>query len=395
MNVGDLLEDKQICICAGSGGVGKTTTSAAIAMGMAARGLKVAVLTIDPAKRLANSLGLPELGNEERMIDPERFAAHGVEMKGELWAMMLDAKRTFDDLVERHAPDEQSRDRILQNRIYKEISNAMAGSQEYMAMEKLYELHQEARYDLLVLDTPPTRHALDFIDAPERMTRFIEGRSLQFFLKPGRLGMRVVGRSGGMLFSVLKRITGIDLLQDLSEFFQSFGGMAQGFSERAQRVKDLLGQRGTTFLLVTAPQREAIDEGVFFWRRLKEARLPFGGVVVNKVHRDFVGEDGAGQEPGPGQDGVVLDGLSDDLSRFLEDEHLAARVAENFERYQALAARDREHMARLTERLDEDCILHVPYFDEDVHDVRGLAQVNAYLFGSAAEREKLLEHSGV
>ena len=291
MNVGDLLEDKQICICAGSGGVGKTTTSAAIAMGMAAQGLKVAVLTIDPAKRLANSLGLPELGNEERMIEPERFAAHGIEMKGELWAMMLDAKRTFDDLVERHAPDEETRDRILQNRIYKEISNAMAGSQEYMAMEKLYELHQEARYDLLVLDTPPTRHALDFIDAPERMTRFIEGRSLQFFLKPGRLGMRVVGRSGGVLFSALKRITGIDLLQDLSEFFQSFGDMAQGFSERAQRVKELLGQRGTTFLLVTAPEREAIDEGVFFWRRLKEARLPFGGVVVNKVHRDFVDGD--------------------------------------------------------------------------------------------------------
>jgi anion-transporting ArsA/GET3 family ATPase len=394
LNIADLLEDKQICICAGSGGVGKTTTSAAIAMGMAARGLKVAVLTIDPAKRLANSLGLPELGNEEQMIDPERFTAQGIEMKGELWAMMLDAKRTFDDLVERHAPDEETRDRILQNRIYKEISNAMAGSQEYMAMEKLYELHQEARYDLLVLDTPPTRHALDFIDAPERMTRFVEGRSLQFFLKPGRLGMRVVGRSGGMLFSVLKRITGIDLLQDLSEFFQSFGDMAQGFSERAQRVKELLGQRGTTFVLVTAPEREAIDEGVFFWRRLKEARLPFGGVVVNKVHRDFVASDGAGagQEPAAG---VQRDELAvDDLAHLLGDGNaLAAKVAENFGRYQALAARDRENMARLTQRLREDCVLFVPYFDEDVHDVQGLAQVNAYLFGSTVEREEILEHS--
>jgi anion-transporting ArsA/GET3 family ATPase len=391
MDVGDLLEDKQICICAGSGGVGKTTTSAAIAMGMAARGLKVAVLTIDPAKRLANSLGLPELGNEERMIEPERFAAHGIEMKGELWAMMLDAKRTFDDLVERHAPDEEARDRILQNRIYKEISNAMAGSQEYMAMEKLYELHQEARYDLLVLDTPPTRHALDFIDAPERMSRFIEGRSLQFFLKPGRLGMRVVGRSGGVLFSALKRITGIDLLQDLSEFFQSFGDMAQGFSERAQRVKELLGQRGTTFLLVTAPQREAIDEGVFFWRRLKEARLPFGGVVVNKVHRDFVAvNDAAAGTDSPEDD------LFPELERFLDgDGDLAARVYENFERYQALAARDRENLARLTERLDDDSIVCVPYFDQDVHDVEGLEQVNAYLFGSAAERREILEKSGV
>jgi anion-transporting ArsA/GET3 family ATPase len=355
---------------------------------MAARGLKVAVLTIDPAKRLANSLGLPELGNEERMIDPERFAAHGIEMKGELWAMMLDAKRTFDDLVERHAPDQETRDRILQNRIYKEISNAMAGSQEYMAMEKLYELHQEARYDLLVLDTPPTRHALDFIDAPERMARFIEGRSLQFFLKPGRLGMRVVGRSGGILFSALKRITGIDLLQDLSEFFQSFGDMAQGFSERAQRVKALLGQRGTTFLLVTAPQREAIDEGVFFWRRLKEARLPFGGVVVNKIHRDFTNAV-AGQEPARGS---PQDELSvDDLQRFLGDgDELAAKVYENFERYQALAARDRENMASLTQRLDEDCVMCVPYLDEDVHDVEGLAQVNSYLFGTAAERDELL-----
>ena len=380
MNVAGLLADKQICICAGSGGVGKTTTSAAIAMGMAARGHKVAVLTIDPAKRLANSLGLPELGNEERLIDPERFAAHGIEMKGELWAMMLDAKRTFDDLVERHAPDEETRDRILQNRIYKEISNAMAGSQEYMAMEKLYELHQEARYDLLVLDTPPTRHALDFIDAPERMTRFIEGRSLQFFLKPGRLGLRVVGRSGGMLFGALKRITGIDLLQDLSEFFQSFGDMAQGFSERAQRVKELLGRRGTTFLLVTAPEREAIDEGLFFWRRLKEAHLPFGGVVVNKVHRDF--SEGAG--------GGGHNGASDDLERFLGDADLARRVAGNFERYQALAARDRENMTRLVERLDEDCVLCVPYFDEDVHDVGGLAQVNEYLFGAAAERRRIL-----
>jgi anion-transporting ArsA/GET3 family ATPase len=390
MDVGDLLEDKQICICAGSGGVGKTTTSAAIAMGMAARGLKVAVLTIDPAKRLANSLGLPELGNEERQIEPERFTAHGIEMKGELWAMMLDAKRTFDDLVERHAPDEEARDRILQNRIYKEISNAMAGSQEYMAMEKLYELHQEARYDLLVLDTPPTRHALDFIDAPERMSRFIEGRSLQFFLKPGRLGMRVVGRSGGVLFSALKRITGIDLLQDLSEFFQSFGDMAQGFSERAQRVKELLGQRGTTFLLVTAPQREAIDEGVFFWRRLKEARLPFGGVVVNKVHRDFVALNGVAGTDSPADD------LPAELERFLDaDSDLAARVYENFDRYQALAARDRENLARLTERLDDDSIVCVPYFDQDVHDVEGLAQVNAYLFGSATERREILEKSGV
>jgi anion-transporting ArsA/GET3 family ATPase len=382
LSVRELLEGKRICICAGSGGVGKTTTSAAVAMGMAAQGKKVAVLTIDPAKRLANSLGLPELGNEERLVDPQRFTEHGIEMKGELWAMMLDAKRTFDDLVERHAPDEQTRDRVLSNRIYQEISNAMAGSQEYMAMEKLYELHQEARYDLLVLDTPPTRHALDFIDAPERMSRFIEGKSLQFFLKPGRLGMRVLGRSGGILFSALKRITGIDLLQDLSEFFQSFGEMAQGFSERAQRVKELLSDKDTTFLLVTAPERDPIDEAVFFWRRLKEAKLPFGGAVVNKVHPDYGGTAVVDREALIAELAGTFDGTPGAAD-------LARRVAENFERYQMLAERDRQNMAVLTNRLRDECVIEVPYFDEDVHDIAGLALINRYLFGTTREREAL------
>ena len=388
MSVLEHIEGKRIVICAGSGGVGKTTTAAALGMGLAARGRRVAMVTIDPAKRLANSLGLEELGNEPRLVDPERFAGHGIEMRGELWAMMLDAKRTFDDLIERHAPDERTRDRVLQNRIYQEISNAMAGSQEYMAMEKLYELHQEARYDLLVLDTPPTRHALDFIEAPERMTRFIEGKSLQFFLRPGRFGVKMLGRSGGILFSALKRITGIDLLQDLSEFFQSFGGMAQGFSERAQRVNQLLGDRRTTFLLVSAPEREPIEEAFYFWRRLEEAHLPFGGIVVNKVHPDFGTGDTAEHEA-----------LAADLERSLDGTRdaaeLAAKVTENFERYRMLAERDRENMRMLTERLDEDCVLEVPYFDEDVHDVAGLAHVNRYLFASGAERRELLESATV
>jgi anion-transporting ArsA/GET3 family ATPase len=398
VNVGELLEAKEICICAGSGGVGKTTTAAAVAMGMACRGKKVAVLTIDPAKRLANSLGLPELGNEETLVDPQRFAEAGVEMRGELWAMMLDAKRTFDDLVERHAPDEQTRDRILQNRIYQEISNAMAGSQEYMAMEKVYELHQEARYDLLVLDTPPTRHALDFIEAPERMTRFIEGKSLQFFLRPGRFGVKILGRSGGLLFSALKRITGIDLLQDLSEFFQSFGDMAEGFSERARRVKELLRDRRTTFLLVTAPERDPIDEAFYFWRRLKEAELPFGGFVVNKVHPDYVGaaETDGGREPAVDfPQKTLLEEIERSLDGTRGAAELAAKVAENFENYRTLAERDRQNIGVLTDRVAEDTLLEVPYFDEDVHDVAGLARVNQYLFADAAERQELLERAAV
>jgi anion-transporting ArsA/GET3 family ATPase len=243
--IADWLERKEVCICAGSGGVGKTTTSAAIALGMAARGKKVAVLTIDPAKRLANSLGLPELGNEERLVK--------ADVKGELWAMMLDPKRTFDELVEWHAPDERTRDAVLSNRIYQELSKAVAGSTEYMAMEKLYELYQEDRFDLLVLDTPPSRNALDFLDAPRRLSRFIDSSSLKFFLRPGRLGLKVVGRGGGLLFGVMKRVTGVDLLSDLSEFFGSFGDMADGIRERAERVGELMADRRvTTFLVVTA-----------------------------------------------------------------------------------------------------------------------------------------------
>jgi anion-transporting ArsA/GET3 family ATPase len=394
MNVGNLLDGKHVCICAGSGGVGKTTTSAAIAMGMAARGKKVAVLTIDPAKRLANSLGLSELGNEECLVPPERFAEHGVEMKGELWAMMLDAKRTFDDLVERHAPDEETRDRILSNRIYQEVSNAMAGSQEYMAMEKLYELYQEARYDLLVLDTPPTRHALDFLEAPERMTRFIEGKSLQFFLKPGRLGVRMLGRSGGALFSILKRVTGIDLLQDLSDFFQSFGDMAAGFRDRAKRVNELLADRRTSFLLITSPEREPIDEALYFWNRLTEAKLPFAGVVVNKVHHDYLrwAEDERGLDPR-----TALDQLAQELERSLQTSEdgtkLVAKVYENFERYRILAERDRENIAQLTGRLGTQRVIEVPYLDEDVHDLDGLRQINRYLFVSEEERREILERA--
>src|SRR6266576_3656004 len=181
VGVAEILDGKRVCICAGSGGVGKTTISAAIA----ARGRKVAVLTIDPAKRLADSLGLAELGNEASRIDSDLLAAAGIEANGgELWAMMLDAKATFDEVIRRNAPDAETRDRSLSNRIYQPLSVALAGSQEYMAMEKLYELHAEDRYDLLVLDTPPSRNALDFLEAPRRLMQFIEGRALQVFMKP-------------------------------------------------------------------------------------------------------------------------------------------------------------------------------------------------------------------
>jgi anion-transporting ArsA/GET3 family ATPase len=372
--VGEILEGKDICICAGSGGVGKTTTSAAIALGMASRGLKVCVLTIDPAKRLADSLGLKELGNEARQVDPKLFAEQGVEVEGELWAMMLDAKATFDELVARQAPDEESRDRVLNNRIYQQISSALAGSQEYMAMEKLFELHTEGRFDLLVLDTPPTRNALDFLDAPKRLTQFIEGRSLRVFMKPTGIAARVAGRGASVALGVMKRIVGFDLLADLAEFFNAFSGMVDGFQARAKRVNSLLGDSRTCFLVVCGPQGEPVDEAVYFHRKLVEAKLPFGGVIVNKVHYPTEKLRGDG------------DDLPAALAEKLGDEDLGRRVAENFADYQALAERDARNIERLAKELRTKGVIRVPYLDEDVHDLAGLDEINRYLFASSEER---------
>jgi anion-transporting ArsA/GET3 family ATPase len=344
--------------------VGKTTTAAALAMGAAADGARVAVVTIDPARRLANSLGLEQLGNEPRRIAPERFAAHGVEMRGELWALMLDAKRTFDELIEHLAPDRRTRDEVLGNRIYQQLSNAVAGSQEFTAIAKLYDLDARGDFDLIVLDTPPSRNALDFLDAPERLTGFFQGRAVKVFLRPAGFGGRVIGRGTGVAFGLLRRVTGVDLLQDLSVFFRALGGMIDGFVTRAERVAALLGDPGTTFLIVTSPQHDPVEEAVFFHRKLREARMPFGGLVVNRLH-----------EP-PALDGELSGALAGELG-----DALARRVATSARELAALAARDAANVAGLRARLGDPPLLIVPEQRDDVHDVEGLAHVRAHLWG--------------
>jgi anion-transporting ArsA/GET3 family ATPase len=362
-----MLAGRAICICAGAGGVGKTTTAAAVAAGMAARGLKVAVLTIDPARRLADSLGLSELGNEPARVDPSLFDAAGVKPGGELWAMMLDAKATFDEVVRNHAPDEETRERILNNRIYREISNALAGSQEYMAMEKLYEIDERGEFDLLVLDTPPTRNALDFLDAPRRLTQFIEGRSLQLFLRPSGLGMRMLGRGTSVVFGMLRRVTGLDLIEDLREFFGAMSGMVGGFRERAERVSELLGDPRTGFLVVCGPAGAPLEEAVYFHRKLDQTGMQFAGVIVNRVHR--LGLDGD-----PDRD------LPERLEAILGDAGLARRVSDNLADLRALAERDEANVAGLRRELAGIPVLEVPELSEDVHDLAGLFGLCAHLF---------------
>jgi len=380
-DVATLLAGTRVCVIGGSGGVGKTTTSAAIAAGMAARGLKVAVVTIDPAQRLATALGLGELGNAPRRIDPERFAAAGLQLgDGELWAMTLDPKRTFDELIARLSPDADTRERILANRVYGELSDAIAGSQEFTAVAKLYDLAQEGDWDLLVLDTPPSRNALDFLDAPDRLAAFFEGRALQALLRGGGAGLRLLGRGAGLALGLLRRVTGAELLSDLSDFFRLLGGLLGGFRERAEQVEALLRAPDTTFLLVTSPEREPIEEAIFFQRRLRAAGMTLGGAIVNRVHAEAMAIGAADED----------DASLADLPARLEREAglspaLAKTVAAAFADEHALARRDAANVARLAQRLGADlALLRVPLLDGDVHDLDGLVRLGAQLFADQA-----------
>jgi anion-transporting ArsA/GET3 family ATPase len=369
LSIAALLEGKQVCVCAGAGGVGKTTTSAAIALGLASGGAKVAVVTIDPAKRLANALGLDELQNEPRRVDD-------LDVKGELWAMMLDPKRTFDELIDRVAPDADRARDIKANRVYRELSTAVSGSQEFTAISKLYDLVRSGDFDVLVLDTPPSRSALDFLDAPRRLTSFLEGRALKAFAGPTGLGMRIVGRGAAPLLGALRRITGVDLVADLSTFFGLLGGMTEDFSRRAAEVEQLLKSAQTAFLLVTTSEQSPIEEAIWFRRTLEQGGLPFAGVVVNRVHHDMLGD----AEPAD-LDARLADAIGPDLARV---------VAQNFHDYHVLARRDARNIARLEAELDGRPLLLVPHLDDDVHDFNGLARVQRYLFASAEERERMI-----
>jgi anion-transporting ArsA/GET3 family ATPase len=282
---------------------------------------------------------------------------------------MLDAKQTFDELIERLSPDASARDDVLGNRIYQQLSGAVAGSQEFTAVAKLYELDRSGRFDVLVLDTPPSRNALDFLDAPDRLTGFLEGRALKVFLAPTGLAAKVVGAGTSVVFSVLRRVTGVDLLDDLSVFFRALGGLVDGFKERAEGVKALLSDPATTFLIVSSPEREPVEEAIFFRGKLADHGMPFGGLVVNRVH--VVDAD-----PGDARaaDPAALEAAL--------GPRLAAKVGRAYAEARTLADRDAAAIKRLTaETGDADPVL-VPQLAGDVHDIDGLVAVHAHLFAA-------------
>jgi anion-transporting ArsA/GET3 family ATPase len=368
------LEELRVLVVCGSGGVGKTTTAAALGLRAALCGRRVLVCTIDPSRRLATSLGLERLSGKPRQLDLRRF---GSALGGSLHAMVLDTKRTFDDIVKRYAPDDVSRRRILQNRLYDQVSAALVGSHEYMAMEKLLELSEDDRFDLVVLDTPPTRHALDFLEAPDRLMSFLDTSILRYFLKPyfvaGRLTLKVATRTGAVALKLADRFLGLQFLQDLSEFFLAFGGMYDGFKERAARVHALLRDSCSGFLLVAGPSPVALDEALFFYRRLDDEEMPFLGFVVNRVHPDPARAP-AGSAAGP---------------RVRVDDEMARDLLECYREQQTLFRAERKAIGRLEVDTEERPIL-VPELDKDVHDLRGLREVADLLFADAtpARRER-------
>ena len=365
-----IVTERHVIVCTGAGGVGKTTTAAALAIEAARRGRRTIVLTIDPARRLAQSLGLSHLDTAPR-------AVAGVTA---LDAMMLDMKRTFDEVVERHAGSPDRARQILDNRFYRQMSGTLAGTQEYMAMEKLYDLHETDRYDCIVIDTPPTRNALDFLDAPKRLTDFLEGRFLKMFLSPGltagRFATRAVGAGTGMFMRAASRITGATVLEDLASFFQSFEGMYEGFKYRAQAVYRLLQQPGSAFVVVSSPEPPALREARFFLRRLARDGMPTAGVVVNRVTFAPSGQVGE-LPPGTVMDAATILRDGDDMARATAGMLALALDARD------VAARQRQAVDAAFHGLTPGRLVEVPLADSDVHDIDGLRWVAAHLVGDA------------
>jgi anion-transporting ArsA/GET3 family ATPase len=365
LDVDELLDDPaiRIVVCCGSGGVGKTTTSAALALRAADRGRQVAVLTIDPARRLAQALGLTELGNEPGRVAGVPASSNGVGRPGELHAMMLDMRRTFDEMVQSHSTPERA-EAILANPFYQTISTSFSGTQEYMAMEKLGQLAATGRWDLIIVDTPPSRSALDFLDAPQRMSNFLDGRMIRLLSSPARAGGRglrkVLGAGFSLFAKAVSTILGGQLLADASAFVQAFDTMFGGFRERATTTYALLRSPGTAFVVVAAPEPDALREAAYFVDRLRSEQMPLAGLVLNRTH-------------------PVLAPLSGTRARDVADDLPGAPLAAAVLRLHAdrvdRAAREDRLLARFSGAHPSVAVTRVPAVAGDVADLDGLREI--------------------
>jgi anion-transporting ArsA/GET3 family ATPase len=366
MDLDAFITDREtrIIVCCGAGGVGKTTTSAALALAAAEAGRTVVVLTIDPARRLAQSLGLVELDNEPRRVD-----VAGAD--GQLHAMMLDMKRTFDDIVAAHSTPERAQ-QILDNPFYQALSSSFAGTQEYMAMEKLGQLRASEQWDLIIVDTPPSRSALDFLDAPNRMSRFLDGTMIRLLTAPSRTGFKFAS-AGFLLFSrIVSKILGGQLLRDISAFVAALDTMFGGFRERATATYELLRRPGTWFLVVATPEPDALREASYFVDRLSAEGMPLAGLVLNRTHPPATTALSATRADGAAEEVLEADGPGAELA--------AAALRVHAERMQ-LAAREQHLADRFTSAHPEVAVRTVPAAAGDVHDLDGLRIMGEELTG--------------
>lgn len=382
-----ILTAKEIVVCCGSGGVGKTTTAAAAAtMAAVHHDLKVLVVTVDPARRLANALGIERFGNAETRVPAEAFAQAGVNPAGELWAAMLDTKQSWDDLIRLHAPDEATRDAILSNALYRNISGRFVQSHDYVAMERLYEIHSAGRYDLIVVDTPPTRNAVDFLQAPERMADFFSSRLLRLLIAPYR--SRLVGMTSRPFYAVADRILGTQFLQDIAEFFILFQSMYDGFVERSTAVSRLLRSSAASFVVVSTLESAPAREAAFFIDALREGDHQVGALVLNKALPGWLDDPAAtrlarslsqGDEAAVGplaEAAVAATGADGELVR-----HMLGELAANYLRYQVVAAREAAEAASLA--TDAEMRVEVPFFADDIGDLAGLLRIGEWLWRRA------------
>ncbi len=366
--IGDVVRHRSIVICCGSGGVGKTTTSAAIALEAARLGRAACVVTIDPARRLANSLGVDELSNRPTRIEGD--------WPGELHALMLDPKGTFDDLITRYSDSEAQADDIRVNRIYRNLTGTLSGTQEYMAMEKLHELVEEGGFDVVVVDTPPSRNALDFLDAPRRLTHFLENRIFQALMAPTRVGLRFMGVAAQALLRTISKVAGADIVHDAVAFFQAFEGMEEGFRLRAARVRELLVQPGTAFVLVASPRPDSVDEAVHFAGKLEESGMKATALIMNRVQPRFASDDELAR----------LAPYGDRTSRPDDPAAVAlAELVENLAGYTMASDREESAYAELVAQVAPAPVYRVPLLNTDVHDLDGLGHVADLLFGQEGD----------
>jgi anion-transporting ArsA/GET3 family ATPase len=383
----DIVRDRHIVVCCGTGGVGKTTVAAVFAVEGARRGRNAVVVTIDPAKRLANTLGLDSLSNAAHEIDRRRWDPAGDAPRGgRLSALMLDTKSTFDHLVATYALDDEQTQRILSNRFYRNVSTALSGTQEYMAMEKLHELHEEGGYDLIVVDTPPTRHALDFLDAPQRLTRLLDNRIFRLLMMPTRAYLRVASAAVQRFLRTVSKVVGTEVIDDVVAFFRAFEGMEEGFRDRATSVLGLLADPSSSFVLVTSPRRDAIDEAAFFAERLDESDIPVEGLIVNRVHPPF-GDEGV--EGLRARAETLADKTADAPAVAGDGAASAGRLSElyaNLADFRQVAERERHHVAGVKARAGRAAVAYVPFLSRDVYDFEALAEVGRHLFSRASER---------